>query len=161
MDIVTLWHVLEHVPYPGRTLRKIKRLLKGDGLVFIAVPNDDGFWPSRRLKNYVRSLFKMEIDKKSRAKYEIGLDARQNEIHLSHFSVQVLENFLKSIGYEIKFKGLDAYHVSIGVDQVKDYFFYQLCSLFHRVFRVNLYETILMCAVNDEVSRGARSKNSS
>ncbi len=38
-DVITLWHVLEHVPDPDRQIREILRLLKPDGIAVIAVPN--------------------------------------------------------------------------------------------------------------------------
>src|SRR5438552_17981873 len=40
-DLVTLWHVLEHVPSPARTLSLCRRLLRKEGLLAIAVPNSD------------------------------------------------------------------------------------------------------------------------
>ena len=39
-DLVTLWHVLEHVPSPAQTLNLIHSLLKSNGYLAIAVPND-------------------------------------------------------------------------------------------------------------------------
>ena len=38
-DVVTFWHVLEHVKYPGKTISKTQALLKNNGFVFIEVPN--------------------------------------------------------------------------------------------------------------------------
>lgn len=38
-DLVTLWHVLEHVPDPMDTLRQVRRLLKPDGVLLLEVPN--------------------------------------------------------------------------------------------------------------------------
>ncbi|MBU2526650.1 MAG: class I SAM-dependent methyltransferase [Bacteroidetes bacterium] len=38
-DVVTLWHVLEHVYYPDEQVKKIHRLLKEEGIAVIAVPN--------------------------------------------------------------------------------------------------------------------------
>lgn len=42
-DIVTLWHVLEHIPNPIQHLKKIHRILKNDGVLLVAVPNIDSF----------------------------------------------------------------------------------------------------------------------
>ena len=39
-DVITMWHVLEHLPDPGKILRKVRNLLKNDGVLFIAVPNE-------------------------------------------------------------------------------------------------------------------------
>jgi len=38
-DVITLWHVLEHVPDLQHQIQEIKRLLKPGGYVIIAVPN--------------------------------------------------------------------------------------------------------------------------
>lgn len=38
-DVITMWHVLEHVPYLNERIQKLKELLRKDGLVVIAVPN--------------------------------------------------------------------------------------------------------------------------
>ncbi|HET8886319.1 MAG TPA: class I SAM-dependent methyltransferase [Salinimicrobium sp.] len=38
-DVITLWHVLEHVPNLEDQIIELKRLLKSNGLLIIAVPN--------------------------------------------------------------------------------------------------------------------------
>ncbi|MFB6257069.1 MAG: class I SAM-dependent methyltransferase [Flavobacteriales bacterium] len=38
-SIITLWHVLEHVPRLQETVRELKRVLRPEGTLFIAVPN--------------------------------------------------------------------------------------------------------------------------
>jgi 2-polyprenyl-3-methyl-5-hydroxy-6-metoxy-1,4-benzoquinol methylase len=38
-DVITMWHVLEHVPDVQNQIAELKRILKPDGVVFIAVPN--------------------------------------------------------------------------------------------------------------------------
>ena len=40
-DVITLFHVLEHVPQPQELLRTITNYLKEDGVVYIEVPNAD------------------------------------------------------------------------------------------------------------------------
>ena len=42
-DVVTLWHVLEHLPNLKNTLQKIEQLVKKDGHLIIAVPNFNSF----------------------------------------------------------------------------------------------------------------------
>jgi SAM-dependent methyltransferase len=39
-DVVTLWHVLEHLPSPRRTLVEVKRVLKPGGTLICEVPNE-------------------------------------------------------------------------------------------------------------------------
>ncbi|HEX9596607.1 MAG TPA: class I SAM-dependent methyltransferase [Anaerolineales bacterium] len=38
-DLVTMWHVLEHLYTPAQTLRQIAALLKADGVLAVAMPN--------------------------------------------------------------------------------------------------------------------------
>ncbi len=42
-DVVTLWDVLEHLPWPRQALRRISELLRPGGLVVIGVPDRDSF----------------------------------------------------------------------------------------------------------------------
>lgn len=39
MDVITMWHVLEHVPDLQGRIRELKSILRQDGLLIIAVPN--------------------------------------------------------------------------------------------------------------------------
>lgn len=89
-DVVTLWHVLEHVPSPFRTLRACRRLLSSGGLVVIAVPNDSAaMLLPRRLK---RLLTRTEFHR-----YEPVIPGQ--EVHLSHFTPAVLRRLLVRTGY--------------------------------------------------------------
>jgi len=42
-DVISMWHVLEHVHDLNKRLIEIKRILKNNGVVFIAVPNMESF----------------------------------------------------------------------------------------------------------------------
>jgi 2-polyprenyl-3-methyl-5-hydroxy-6-metoxy-1,4-benzoquinol methylase len=50
-DVITFWHVLEHLPDPLHTLQRAKKMLKEDGLMLVAAPNissyDARFYRSR------------------------------------------------------------------------------------------------------------------
>lgn len=39
VDVITMWHVLEHVPDLEKQIAELKRICKPDGFIFIAVPN--------------------------------------------------------------------------------------------------------------------------
>ncbi len=39
LDIITMWHVLEHVPDLENQIKELKRLLKPNGTLLVAVPN--------------------------------------------------------------------------------------------------------------------------
>jgi 2-polyprenyl-3-methyl-5-hydroxy-6-metoxy-1,4-benzoquinol methylase len=42
-DVISMWHVLEHVPDLDQQLKELKRLLKPNGTIIIAVPNFKSF----------------------------------------------------------------------------------------------------------------------
>lgn len=42
-DVITLWHVLEHVPNLHNRILQIKRLLKDDGVILFALPNHESY----------------------------------------------------------------------------------------------------------------------
>ncbi|WP_310558887.1 class I SAM-dependent methyltransferase [Flavobacterium sp.] len=42
-DVITMWHVLEHVPDLDKQIKELKRLLKPTGTLIIAVPNFKSF----------------------------------------------------------------------------------------------------------------------
>ncbi|MFN9113292.1 MAG: class I SAM-dependent methyltransferase [Bacteroidota bacterium] len=43
VDVITMWHVLEHIPDVEKQIRELKRLLKPTGTVIIAVPNFNSY----------------------------------------------------------------------------------------------------------------------
>jgi SAM-dependent methyltransferase len=52
-DAITMWHVLEHVHRVDELFKHIKRLLKPDGTLVIAVPNRDSLDARRYGENWV------------------------------------------------------------------------------------------------------------
>ena len=42
-DVISMWHVLEHVPHLEKQIKELKRLLKPTGTLIIAVPNFKSF----------------------------------------------------------------------------------------------------------------------
>jgi 2-polyprenyl-3-methyl-5-hydroxy-6-metoxy-1,4-benzoquinol methylase len=42
-DVITMWHVLEHVPNLDNQIKELKRLLKPNGSLIVAVPNFKSF----------------------------------------------------------------------------------------------------------------------
>lgn len=85
-DLITLWYVFEHLPSPKNTLERIKEILKPGGIVVITVPNHN-CW-----RMYIRKLLRSRV-------YSSLLD--NQEIHLSFFTVPVLEFLLKENSFEI------------------------------------------------------------
>ncbi|MBN2212544.1 MAG: class I SAM-dependent methyltransferase [Sedimentisphaerales bacterium] len=80
-DVVTLWHVLEHVPSPTQTLMQIRHVLTDEGLLVLAVPNFDS-WCARR---YKALWFGMELPR-----------------HIWHFTSATLEAVLEKNGFFVE-----------------------------------------------------------
>lgn len=94
-DIITLWHVLEHVHNLNEKLIEIKDHLENDGILFVAVPN---------LKSQ---------DAKKYGAFWAGLDVPR---HLWHFSNTTMKTLLEKNGFKlidtVPMK-LDSYYVSL------------------------------------------------
>jgi len=39
MDVITIWHVLEHIANPDKLIHECRRVLKNDGILIVEVPN--------------------------------------------------------------------------------------------------------------------------
>lgn len=50
-DVITLWHVLEHVPDYNDYINQLKKILKPNGILIIAVPNFNSY-DAHHYKNY-------------------------------------------------------------------------------------------------------------
>jgi 2-polyprenyl-3-methyl-5-hydroxy-6-metoxy-1,4-benzoquinol methylase len=77
-DVVTMIHVLEHVPNPRQVIRDIFRVLKEDGVLLVVVPNFAG-WSSERAKHRWKWL--------------------QPENHYSHFTPRTIARLVESEGF--------------------------------------------------------------
>lgn len=94
-DIITMWHVLEHVTELNITVSEFDRLLSKEGRVIIAVPN---------LESYDSSYYK---------KYWAAYDL---PIHLYHFSKNSIDKLFEKHGFSlVKTKGMkfDSFYVSM------------------------------------------------
>lgn len=79
-DVVTFWHVLEHVVNPVQTLKTAKRFLKDDGVIVIACPNIESY------------------DARFYRDHWVALDAPR---HLSHFVPATMANACEQAGLEV------------------------------------------------------------
>jgi 2-polyprenyl-3-methyl-5-hydroxy-6-metoxy-1,4-benzoquinol methylase len=106
-NVITLWHVLEHLYNPIETLKKLKKHLKESGIIIIAVPN---------FESYDANLYK---------EYWAGYDVPRHLYHFSSKSIQTLakKNNMKII--KIKPMIFDSYYVSMLSEKYKGnkYFF--------------------------------------
>lgn len=94
-DVVTLWHVLEHMNNLNEVVSKIKSILKPDGVMILALPNH---------KSHDAKIFK---------EYWAAYDVPR---HLWHFTPDTVEKLLSKHQFEIikqKTMPLDAFYISM------------------------------------------------
>ncbi|HFS67095.1 MAG TPA: class I SAM-dependent methyltransferase [Flavobacteriia bacterium] len=100
-DVITMWHVLEHVPDLNKNIIALKSLLKPNGILIIAVPNYKSFDA-----NYYKAFW---------AAYDVPR-------HLWHFSKQSIEQLFSKINFKVsnilpmKF---DSFYVSLLSEKYK------------------------------------------
>jgi 2-polyprenyl-3-methyl-5-hydroxy-6-metoxy-1,4-benzoquinol methylase len=100
-DVVTLWHVIEHVPSPGSTLAACRRLLAPGGLLVMAMPNDGA--AAHALSIPRRALARIRRRPNSRyARLVPGAES-----HLSHFTPGSLRRRLEASGFVVDELGVD------------------------------------------------------
>jgi SAM-dependent methyltransferase len=93
-DVITLWHVLEHVPNPGRVLDAVLGLLAPGGILALAVPNEEN-----RLFRHRLGLL--------RVPNPLGPLTWGQEIHLTHFQPATLRRALTSRGAKLLREDVD------------------------------------------------------
>jgi len=94
-DVITLWHVLEHIPNLNDTISTLKKLLQPAGTLFIAVPNPESW------------------DAQQYSRFWAGYDVPR---HLWHFTQRNMTALLKK--HQLKLLNtipmkLDAFYVSL------------------------------------------------
>jgi len=100
-DIITLWHVLEHIPDLNEKLKQFHRILKDNAQLIIAVPNCDSF------------------DAKYYGKHWAAYDVPRHLHHFNHTTINLLleKNNFKVIDKKPMF--FDSFYVSILSEKYK------------------------------------------
>lgn len=101
-DAVTMWHVLEHVHQLNEYLFQLRKILKDNGTLIIAVPN--------------YTSFDAQFYKETWAAYDVPR-------HLYHFSPKSMEMLVKRYGMKVKTirpMWFDSYYVSMLSEKYKD-----------------------------------------
>ncbi len=143
-DVITLFHVLEHVPLPKKTLQECLKRLKPGGILVLAVPNDVDSVLTRRNRLMERRGFE-----KYKSLGKLGLPKltlNGSEIHLSHFTAPVLSLKLNQLGFEIVDTALDPYFAVSGIRKVRRYLRFGIYSCLNWLLGKNLYDTIWIVA---------------
>lgn len=81
-DVVTCWHVLEHVTNINNLIEEISRIMKDDGLIVIEVPNFDSLLFKLFKENYYGCIYIPE--------------------HVTYWSKKSLVNLLNRHGFKIE-----------------------------------------------------------
>lgn len=100
-DVITMWHVLEHVQDLDNQLNQLKRLLKPNGTIVIAVPN---------YKSYDANYY---------GKFWAAFDVPR---HLWHFSKTAIEKLFSNHNLKLKKVNpmwLDSFYVSLLSEKYK------------------------------------------
>ena len=111
-DVITLWHVLEHLPNLEEQIGVISNLLNDDGILVIAVPN-------------FRSW-----DAKHYGKFWAGYDVPRHLWHFSQQAIQKLFSKEKMKVRTIKPMWYDAFYVSLLSEKYKGNRLYVISAFF-------------------------------
>lgn len=150
-DNITVFHVLEHVPNPRAMVEKCHSLLRSDGVLVIAVPND--YQPMKsRLRLMLGRLGVAKFRRAAKFGLEkIRLDGSMGEIHLSHFAPKVLLHLVESCGFRVIDEGIDPYYVPVpGLKGVRQDTRYLAGRAVYALSHVNVYDAIWMVAQKRE-----------
>ncbi len=143
-DVITFWHVLEHLPYPSRVIAQARRILKDHGFLFIAVPNDS--WLGRRhfFKNALKKTINcLPIKKKLKLKKMYPRIEEAGNKHLFYFTPQTLSRLLKKYSFRIKKYSVD-YDYENPEPRIERKYRFEL--LFCHFTGINLGNAILIAA---------------
>lgn len=100
-DVITLWHVLEHVPNLETYISKLKSLLKPNGVLVVAVPN---------YKSYDAMHYKQ---------FWAAFDVPRHLWHFSKKSIQLLFSKQQLVVEKILPMKFDSFYVSLLSEQYK------------------------------------------
>lgn len=101
ISVITMWHVLEHVPNLDEYLNTLHRLLKVGGVLIVAVPN---------FKSYDAQYY---------GKFWAAYDVPR---HIWHFSQSAIEQIFLPLGFVLEQKYpmyFDSYYVSLLSEKIK------------------------------------------
>lgn len=143
-DNITLFHVLEHAPNPGRLIHRCQELLRPQGMLAIAVPNDVLAWSSK-IKKLGKRL-RLGAFQKFSPVLGISRAGTSQEIHLSHFTPAVLRRLVESAGLVIMEESIDPYYVSSGIRLVLHTAYFHLHRMLFTMLKINRYDTVWMIA---------------
>ncbi|MFM7014887.1 MAG: class I SAM-dependent methyltransferase [Bacteroidota bacterium] len=102
VDIITLWHVLEHIHELHPTIKQFKRILASNGTLVIAVPNYQAYDASYYNQHWAaydvpRHLYHFNVDSMTRLMNDEGFKLIETKsMRLDPFYISLLSNKYKS-----------------------------------------------------------------
>lgn len=146
-DNISLFHVLEHVHNPKSLLRICHSLLSADGVLVIAVPSEVSSLRARARRWVMNAGLK---ERRGLGKFGlplVSLGPQNGEVHLSHFTPEVLDQLLQNTGFSVLEKTLDPYYLCGNrLNRLKADVYYYSCLAFMQIFHMNVYDTMLVIA---------------
>ncbi|MFH1367771.1 MAG: methyltransferase domain-containing protein [Elusimicrobiota bacterium] len=117
-DVITIWHVLEHLTDPMATIREVYRILKPGGIFLLALPN---------LNNY---FFRLMYPVVRRKKYLL-FTPEDREQHFFYFNGRALRNMLELGKFNVLKIAPDLGQVSSGkrILDFMPYLFYAISGI--------------------------------
>lgn len=137
-DVITLWHVLEHLPDLDNQITIFRNLLKPNGRLIIAVPNYNSYDA-----NYYKNFW---------AAFDVPR-------HLWHFSQKGMERIFKDKEFELENTlpmKFDSYYVSLLSEKYKSGFMNPLKAFWigwrsnHKAKRSNEYSSLIYVFKNSK-----------
>jgi 2-polyprenyl-3-methyl-5-hydroxy-6-metoxy-1,4-benzoquinol methylase len=122
-DVITIWHVIEHVKNPVEVLKKANSLSKRGAVVFVATPNLE--------KHVSRIIYRLTTNK------PYPFYSPKGEQHLFHFTPSTLEMIIKKAGFNIIYSGVDFAGIRLKF-KVLEYASFILSAIFHRNWNENI-----------------------
>jgi SAM-dependent methyltransferase len=138
-DVITFWHVFEHLPLPGETLAFCRKLLKPGGVLFIAVPNESNE------KNIIKpwKWFESKESKFKDLSYAVTNKDEFMEVHLVHFSPKSLGGLLTRNGFKVLEMTLDKNSINPHWKTVLKFY---IRRVFIKIIGINPFSTIFVAA---------------
>lgn len=127
-DVITLWHVLEHLPNLNETMTQFHKLLKDDGVLVVAVPNADSYDARQYQQHW--------------AAYDVPR-------HLWHFSPNTILQLAEKCKFhiaQIKPMPFDAFYISMLSEKNKKKKLATIRGLFHGLI------SFFICLLNNKKS---------
>ena len=127
-DVITLWHVLEHLPNLNEAMTQFHKLLKDNGVLVVALPNVDSY------------------DAKKYQQFWAAYDVPR---HLWHFSPNTFLRFAEKCKFniiDIKPMPFDAFYISMLSEKNKKNKFAAIRGFYHGII------SYLICLFNKKKS---------